>query len=130
MHYDRVRRLGTTERKPRSGHFHAAGYKVVHAKDHPIAMRSGFIFEHRKVAYEKHEGICPPCHWCGVVLGWAEAVIDHLNESKADNRPDNLAVSCNNCNRARGALVPFVKGMRPEAFDHFVALLREQRATS
>jgi len=60
------------------------------------------------------------CYWCGLSLDWPIAVVDHLNEDKADNRLENLVISCNNCNRARGALIPFIRRMKSTSLPAFL----------
>jgi len=80
--------------------------------------------EHRKVMYDMLGPGPQTCFWCGVTLEWPEAVVDHLNEDKQDNRPENLVVACNNCNRARGAMLPFIERLRPEAVEVLVATIR------
>lgn len=117
-HFYRIRRTGTTNRKEMSGRYWTtAGYIKLLQPKHPLADSNGSVFEHRWVMYEITEGECPKCYWCGCDLTWPEVVIDHLNEVKHDNNPDNLVPSCNNCNRARGAFVPFIKRMLPGSFD-------------
>lgn len=98
----------------------AAGYVKLLHRNHPLASKEGHVFEHRAVVYAKHDGRCPDCFWCGAKLDWEEAVVDHLNEVKSDNRPDNLLIACNPCNRARGALLPFIARMRGEAVRTFI----------
>jgi hypothetical protein len=95
--------------------------------NHPLAKADGRVFEHRLIAYERSEGVCPDCHWCGASLEWSIAVVDHLNELVSDNRSDNLVVSCNSCNRGRGSLAPFLKTLRPEIFDEFVRMVIQSR---
>jgi hypothetical protein len=34
-------------------------------------------------------------------------------------------VTCNDCNRARGALLPLVTRLRPDVLDQFLGLIRE-----
>jgi 5-methylcytosine-specific restriction endonuclease McrA len=63
-----------------------------------------------------------------VDLEWKTAVVDHLDEQKANNTPSNLVVSCNDCNRARGSLLPFLRRMRTEAFPVFVEQMQAYRA--
>jgi 5-methylcytosine-specific restriction endonuclease McrA len=91
-----------------------------------MADGHGHAFEHRVVVYDRNGGIAGSCFWCGVALVWSTLVVDHLNEVKADNRPENLVVSCNDCNRARGAMTPFLQGLRKEAVEVLVSLVREQ----
>lgn len=101
-----------------------AGYIKVYRPGHPLAASDGTVFEHRHVAYERHGGECPACYWCNARLSWATAVVDHLNEAKSDNRPDNLVVACNDCNRARGAMLPFLRRVKPDSQEHLLALVR------
>lgn len=101
-----------------------AGYIRVLAESHPLADNDGCVYEHRKVIFDIVGEKVPPCYWCGTRLTWADTVIDHLNEVKHDNRPLNLVVSCNNCNRARGAMIPFVSRLRPEAFERLIETMR------
>jgi hypothetical protein len=131
-HYCLQRRNGAPVRKWTVRHRHVTGmgYVKLTRPDHPIADSAGQVFEHRAVAYEKHGGACPDCFWCGCGLEWGEAVVDHLNEVKHDNAPDNLAVCCNKCNRARGSILPFISRMKPERMGTFVQLANEYKRTS
>ena len=106
----------------------SAGYVKVLRPGHPLADKQGHVYEHRLVAYDRLAGAMPACFWCGASLKWAETVVDHLNENKADNAPPNLVCSCNDCNRARGALVPFVRRMRADAIETFVRAMHLMRA--
>lgn len=100
----------------------SSGYVSVTDRDHPLSSRKGLLYVHRKVAYEKHAGRCPGCYWCGDPLTWEQAVVDHLNEVKDDNRPENLEVSCSRCNRVRGLMPSFVRRLAPERFERFVQI--------
>lgn len=102
-HYGRVRRNGTTDLLPTSEkHFNSAGYVVVKAKDHPLARRDGWTYEHRLV-YHSANGAGPfNCHWCSKQVSWGDLHIDHLNDDKKDNRIENLAATCAGCNTSRG----------------------------
>lgn len=102
------------------------GYVVVRTPGHPLARADGALSEHRRVAYDVRAGVCEPCYWCRTPLSWDDAVIDHLNENRSDNRPENLVVSCNDCNRARGSMLPFFRTLQPERFDELMALMFEQ----
>lgn len=121
--YCSARRNGGEPKKPsygRSKFWVASGYVMLIRKGHPLANHKGHVYEHRFVAHETHSGCCPPCHWCGIDLAWESAVVDHLNEDRADNRPENLVVACSSCNRVRGVIPSFVRRMLPERLDQFV----------
>ena len=93
-----------------------------------MADGKGHAYEHRVVAYEARSGASPECFWCGKALAWSDVSVDHLNEVKDDNRPENLVTACNTCNRVRGAIVPFLRGMRCEAVSPFIETIRAIRA--
>jgi hypothetical protein len=89
-------------------------YKVTTTHpDHPLATIGGKVAVHRFVLYEKIGPGPHNCHWCGKTIHWAtrrkgekakvaELVVDHLDDSQANNAPDNLVPSCHNCNSLRG----------------------------
>lgn len=123
MHYGRLRRNGSTQTKGRLHVYKtAAGYIKVFRPGHRLADSSGLVFEHRLVALDGLESCA--CRWCGKQLSVRDAVVDHLNEVKSDNRPENLVISCNDCNRARGAMVPFVRRLRADAVDLLVERIK------
>lgn len=127
-HYRRVRNTGSFDLTPRVELQTSNGYVMVKKPEHPLAAKSnGWAFQHRVVAYEKYGPGPHPCHWCGLVLPWGDLVVDHLNEVKADNRPDNLVPTCNPCNRIRGGMIPFIKRMLPERVGEFVSTLQHMR---
>lgn len=128
-HYGRIRRIGTTDLVPRVEIMLSAGYRIVKAPDHPLVQGNGWLGEHRAVAYEKYGPGPHACHWCGTDHDWPDLVVDHLNEQKADNRPENLVVACNPCNRMRGGMIPFIKRMLPERLSEFVATFEHMRAS-
>lgn len=126
----RYRRTGTFAPRPRVLRRGLKnGYILVWSPGHPLAMGHGMVYEHRKVMFDLLGSGDQECFWCGVRLAWADVVVDHLNEVKDDNDPSNLVVSCNGCNRSRGAMLPFIQGMKPDVFETFVATMREQCAT-
>lgn len=130
-HYYRIRRGSQVDLDPKPLHQYetSAGYISLFRPEHPLANKSGRVSEHRAVAYELHGGVCPKCFWCGCSLQWGDAVVDHLNEDKADNAPTNLVVACSPCNRARGAMLQFVAVMRPEALTVFYERIEAYRLT-
>lgn len=93
-----------------AGSVTAAGYRQRFRPDHVLATRSGMLFEHREVLYAKIGPGAHPCHWCGRLVRWdipvnrggLALVTDHLNDSRLDNRPENLEPSCIRCNTKRG----------------------------
>ncbi len=109
-HFGRLRRGAdvNNDRLIKQQYTTASGYVVKTNSNHPMATKDFRLYAHREVAHDKHAGVCPPCYWCGANLTWSDAVIDHLDEDKKNNVPDNLVVACNTCNRARGAMLPFV----------------------
>lgn len=124
MHYCRLRRTGMAERKPIAGRYKtSAGYIKLLLPNHELADSHGHIAEHRLVMFEQHNGECPACYWCGTWLTWGTAVVDHLNETKDDNRQENLVVACNDCNRARGAMVPFIDGLTEQGRAKLIELI-------
>lgn len=121
--YCRLRRTGTTEKRRREPTYRyqtSAGYIKILLPGHPLADSSGHVFEHRKVLFEVLGPGEQSCFWCDKVLPWPAVVVDHLNENKDDNTKENLVASCNNCNRARGAMLPFQRRMRKEAIPVFI----------
>lgn len=128
MHYCRMRRIGTYAAPPRKKWGKdIAGYIVLHGlHGHPIASPRGSMREHRKILWDMLDGGKPTqCRWCGVPLVWDDVVADHLNEDKQDNSEGNLVPSCNNCNRARGAVLPFIARLNEEALEAFIHRVKE-----
>ena len=125
-HYARFRRTGSYEKQV-SVRKTKGKYFYISAKDHPLANFGGYCYAHRIVAYDKYKGVCQPCRWCGELLDWQSAVVDHLNEVKTDNRPENLVVACNACNRSRGAILPFIRKCSDTSFEAFVEQARSYR---
>ena len=128
VHYTRVRRNGSPDLTPRIERQEVSGYMQRKAAGHPVAGKNGWAFEHRLVVYEDRGKGPHPCHWCGRVLFWRELVIDHLNEVKHDNRLENLVVSCVSCNRARGAMIPFIAKMQAHRIPDLIATFDHMRA--
>lgn len=105
----------------------AAGYMILRSSTHPLATTNKSVGEHRAVVYAHFNGKCPNCYWCGRALTWKTAVVDHLNEKKSDNRLENLAVSCNRCNLARGAMIPFIRCILPNRISDLIATFTHMR---
>lgn len=114
MHAERNRRTGSPggpqpRRAPNlAGSVISSGYVVITGSTHPLAGAQGKVLAHRVVLYDLIGPGSHPCHWCGATVTWRRGrvrvgslVVDHLNEVKTDNRPENLVPSCNPCNTTR-----------------------------
>ena len=105
MHYTRLRRSGTTERrKPSPFNVHSGGYILAYAPDHPLTRTHTGVYEyqHRIVYFNEHGEGPFRCHWCDNIVRWSTMHVDHLNATVDDNRPENLVASCPSCNQRRG----------------------------
>jgi hypothetical protein len=130
VHYGRNRRGVPDQSKTHAYRYTTqTGYVVLLDAHHPLAMKDGRVHEHRAVAYKAHEGQCPSCFWCAARLTWPDAVIDHLDEDKKNNEPANLVVACNPCNRARGAMLPFIAGLTEKSLQVFIERVKAYRLT-
>lgn len=58
----------------------SSGYVRVWSPDHALAMRDGYVLEHRYVLHQAGVDIPEGCH------------VHHVNGDKADDRIENLAV--------------------------------------
>lgn len=101
-HYYRVYRTGKTEKKQTGKFFHTNGYVMLTGKaGHPLAICKGQVLEHRYVYFETHGAGPFSCHWCSVIVTWLDLHIDHLDEIRSNNAPENLVASCGVCNTNR-----------------------------
>lgn len=104
-HYMRKYRKGTTDlHQAKPVLVHSAGYLVDRAPGHPLATEGNraYVYQHRRVFYEAHGEGPFNCHWCGVVVGWSDMHVDHVDADKQNNELANLVASCPRCNQARG----------------------------
>jgi hypothetical protein len=127
-HYYRLRRTGSVI-KPQSKYRYQYkgryGYITLRLPNHPLANQRGNVDEHRKILYDSLGAGPHTCYWCGVMIDWNTAVVDHLNDQKADNKVENLALSCNECNRARGAALRILHRIRSDRLEQYIQLARE-----
>lgn len=104
-HYFRLRRTGTVEERiiARKRHIETPnGYIRTYEPDHPLACERGYVFEHRRVMWGQVGETVGACRICGRDEAWATCHVDHINNDRKDNRPENLRVLCRGCNIKRG----------------------------
>lgn len=112
MHYHREYRHGDGDRtawdvRTKDG----SVYRRVKIPGHPLARKNGDVWEHRVVLYNKVGPGPQLCHHCDRRILWFVAdpqkndprliQVDHLNNNRSDNRPDNLVPCCHRCNTRR-----------------------------
>jgi hypothetical protein len=89
------------------GYLTADGYVSTARTGHPLARSKGQVQMHRVVLFAKIGDGSHPCHWCGKTVAWGyhvstdTLVVDHLDEDRANNAPENLVPSCSRCNTSR-----------------------------
>lgn len=128
-HYYRLRRTGSTDDRVLNLYtITEGGYKALPKrvyKNHPLACSNGYLLEHRKVLYDKYGDGDQECFWCGTMLTWKQIKGDHLDENKLNNAIDNLVISCNTCNRARGAMLHLIKRIQPDKLPIFIETIKK-----
>ena len=82
---------------------HSRGYILINEKDHPLAQKNGYVYEHRYNFYNENVGKDLICEKCGSFWGWRTYIdhIDHIDKDRANNQIDNLRPLCNGCNTKR-----------------------------
>ena len=103
-HYFRFMRYGTYEltKKPPVGRLVTPnGYVKVYFPNHPLGSHNGYVLEHRKVAYEKYNGLIESCELCGKSITWETCHIDHIDNNRKNNLSENLRQLCRACNTFR-----------------------------
>jgi hypothetical protein len=100
--------------------------------DHPLGgPGSHRVLTYRLVLYDRIGDGPHRCHWCGREVNWTTGgdgrgcpdgalAVDHLDNDIQNHSPDNLVVSCNNCNALRG----FVRGWQERTGLRAVDVLR------
>lgn len=105
MHYFRMMRYGTYELtkvgKGKTRQKNAKGYQMLKMPGHPLVMANGFVYEHRKIIYDRYGEVLPPCEKCGKTVTWKTVHIDHIDEVVDNNDESNLRVLCRACNVMR-----------------------------
>lgn len=114
MHYHRQYRHGDVDKTAWKSGINASTskYRQVGRANHPLAAKNGKAYEHRVVLYDKIGPGPQKCHYCAVDIVWLVVdprpndprlvYVDHLDNDRAHNDPDNLVESCFRCNQARG----------------------------
>lgn len=87
-------------------------------------MTSGYVLQHRQVAYDHYGAGEQKCNWCEVPLVWSDVEVDHLDWNRANTRGENLVISCQECNIARRKPRTREEEVRSEAGDKLRKLMR------
>lgn len=111
-HYFRMWRNGTTDlsRKKRKTFIcNPAGYIRRHVPGHPLVNSDQYVYEHRRVVYERYGDDLPNCQLCGKEISWKTCHIDHIDRNVKNNSVDNLRPLCRNCNTFRDLKPAYTK---------------------
>lgn len=104
-HYFRFRRNGSydlLQKEPRKlRRQDPRGYWQLYLPDHPLSDSTGYVWEHRKLVYDRYGIALPDCELCGKHITWETAHIDHKDETPSNNDPENLRPLCRVCNVSR-----------------------------
>lgn len=103
-HYFRFMRYGTYElnRKRKYRLSNPAGYQSIFEPKHPLAQKSGYVYEHRFIVFNEYGYNLPDCELCGKPTRWDTCHIDHIDEDVTNNILKNLRPVCRPCNTNRG----------------------------
>lgn len=91
MHYARMRRNGTLDKRPDPA---------------PTLTSGGYLkakgeYVHRTVFFRENGRGEHACKWCGTRVSGTDLHVDHVDECKTNNSPENLVASCFMCNIKR-----------------------------
>lgn len=102
-HYHRMWRTGKYEKTPKGRVYrtsNAKGYQMLYEPNHPLAMKNGYVYEHRKLAHDNNL-FRSECDKCGKKITWGQTHIDHIDEQITNNSISNLRCLCRGCNTHR-----------------------------
>lgn len=104
-HYFRFMRNGFYDLQEKRGNIqrieNQKGYQLIFSKGHPLAMKNGYVYEHRHVVYERYGENLPDCEICGSPTKWETCHVDHKDENIKNNDLTNLRPVCRGCNTSR-----------------------------
>ncbi|MDP8184385.1 HNH endonuclease signature motif containing protein [Phocoenobacter skyensis] len=103
LHYFRFMRNGTydIENKRKARAQNDKGYQMLYLCSHPLAMKGGYVYEHRAVVFDKFGYDLPDCKFCQTKLTWSNVHIDHIDNNIKNNSLENLRPICRGCNVMR-----------------------------
>lgn len=98
-HYFRLRRNGALDlRSPKESIETPNGYIKRYSPSHPLAVSDSYVFEHRAVMWELVGQECSSCKICGKPESWDTCHVDHIDDDRKNNAPENLRILCRACN--------------------------------
>ncbi len=87
----------------------AKGYVMLYEPTHPLAMKDGYVYEHRKIVFDRDGQNLPACEICAAPTSWDSCHIDHRDEVVTNNEPANLRPLCRGCNTSRTERATIIK---------------------
>lgn len=107
-HYQRLWRCGSPLGNQVKGRkWIAEGYELQFLPGHPISQPSGQIATHRLILYAKIGPGEHNCAGCGDLVSWEKGTlkVNHVDENKLNNDPENLEPVCFECNCLHSAIL-------------------------
>lgn len=101
-HYFRFMRTGSYQKKRGYRTQNSKGYQMLWEPDHPLAMKNGYVYEHRLVMWSLLGDDVGSCQMCDKPIDWSSLHIDHIDEDVTNNSKGNLRALCRPCNTRRG----------------------------